>query len=155
MRARVVFDCMLYLQAAAAPHRVAPSFAAARAHGLELYLSNETLAEVREVLSRPALRVKFAALTPAAVASFLADVTAHATLLDDVAPRFPLPRDPKDAKWIDLAIAAGARYLVTRDKDLLDLRNDPVAGATLRAICPSLQILNPEEFVEVLGRAGP
>jgi len=31
--------------------------------------------------------------------------------------------DPKDAKYVDLAIATKADFLVTRDKDLLDLRN--------------------------------
>jgi predicted nucleic acid-binding protein len=33
-----------------------------------------------------------------------------------------LERDPKDAKYVDLAIATKADFLVTRDKDLLDLR---------------------------------
>lgn len=146
MRTRVVFDCMLYLQAAAAPHRVTPCFAAVRDRDLELCLSDATLAEVREVLSRPALRAKFPALTPQAVSVFLADVAARTTIIPDVPEQFVLARDPKDAKWIDLAVAAKARFLVTRDNDLLDMRTDTAAFAALRAASPSLEILNPGAF---------
>ena len=40
----------------------------------------------------------------------------------NIANVFVLERDPKDAKYVDLAIAAKADFLVTRDKDLLYLR---------------------------------
>lgn len=40
----------------------------------------------------------------------------------NIANIFVLERDPKDAKYVDLAIATKADFLVTRDKDLLDLR---------------------------------
>jgi len=33
-------------------------------------------------------------------------------------------RDPKDEKYIDLAVAMRANYLVSRDRGLLDLMND-------------------------------
>ena len=34
---------------------------------------------------------------------------------------FAYPRDPKDEPYVNLAVAAAADYVVTRDKDLLDL----------------------------------
>lgn len=40
----------------------------------------------------------------------------------NIANVFVLDRDPKDSKYIDLAIATKADFLVTRDNDLLDLR---------------------------------
>lgn len=40
----------------------------------------------------------------------------------NIANVFVLERDPKDAKYVDLAIATKADLLVTRDKDILDLR---------------------------------
>jgi putative PIN family toxin of toxin-antitoxin system len=47
-----------------------------------------------------------------------------AILLAQVSNDFRYPRDPDDEAVINLAIEAGARYLVSRDKDLLDLMND-------------------------------
>ncbi len=40
----------------------------------------------------------------------------------NIANVFVFDRDPKDAKYVDLAISTKADFLVTRDKDLLDLR---------------------------------
>ena len=35
-----------------------------------------------------------------------------------------LERDRKDEPYLDLALSANARYLISRDKDLLDLMQD-------------------------------
>jgi predicted nucleic acid-binding protein len=60
---------------------------------------------------------------------------------------FSYQRDPKDEPYIDLAIAAGASYLVSRDNDVLDLANPTDAdGARLRHLAPLLQILDPLSF---------
>jgi putative PIN family toxin of toxin-antitoxin system len=48
-----------------------------------------------------------------------------------------LPRDPKDEPYLNLALAVGAQYLVSRDKDLLDLMND----GSFRQRYPDLTIL--------------
>ena len=59
--------------------------------------------------------------------------------------RRPLPVcvDPDDQKFLDLAAACGARYLVTRDRDLLDLarHRDPV---------PPFRIVTPRELRALL-----
>ena len=59
---------------------------------------------------------------------------------------FSLPRDPDDEPYLNLAIAAGADYLVTWDKDLLDLMQD----ASFRAQYPRLTILNPVALLQIL-----
>lgn len=41
--------------------------------------------------------------------------------IKEVPRAFEYPRDPTDEPYINLAIAAHAKYLVSRDKDLLDL----------------------------------
>lgn len=146
----MVFDCMIYLQAAAAPHRSHPCFGAVLAGRCELCLSAPTLAEVRAVLHRPALRQKFRLLTQAGVDDFLANVKATATFLEQVPAVFQLPRDPKDEKWIDLSISAGASYLVTRDKDLLDLNLSSPEGTALAELAPSLKVLEPCPFLEAI-----
>lgn len=64
-----------------------------------------------------------------------------------VVPRtIELPRDPKDEPYINLALASGARYLVTRDKDVLDFRDDE----PLRRHAPNLSIVDPVALLREL-----
>ena len=44
--------------------------------------------------------------------------------LQDAPSRFRFPRDPDDEHILNLALEVGARYLVSRDNDLLDLAED-------------------------------
>ncbi len=46
-----------------------------------------------------------------------------------------------DNKFVDCAFAAGADYLVTNDRDFNILKKTPF---------PNIQILNMEQFIEVL-----
>jgi len=57
--------------------------------------------------------------------------------------RLPVCEDPDDQKFLDLAAACGARYLVTRDRDLLELaqHRDPV---------PPFRIVTPRELRALL-----
>jgi len=73
-------------------------------------------------------------------------VEARAELATDAPRVFELPRDPKDEPYINLAIAARARYLVTRDKNLLDLKDDEA----LRRLARALTILDPAAFLQDL-----
>jgi putative PIN family toxin of toxin-antitoxin system len=63
------------------------------------------------------------------------------------AARAPLPvcEDPDDQKFLDLAAACSARYLVTRDRDLLELarHRDPV---------PPFRIVTPRELRALLAQ---
>jgi uncharacterized protein len=52
---------------------------------------------------------------------------------------FKLERDPKDERYINLALASSAAYLITWDKDLLDLMDDK----GFRLQFPQLTILKP------------
>lgn len=46
----------------------------------------------------------------------------HACLIEPPAPRAPIRcKDPDDQKFIDLAVAAGANWLLTKDRELLKL----------------------------------
>lgn len=52
---------------------------------------------------------------------------------------------------MNLALAAGARYLVTWDNDLLDLTADGnTDGTLLKAQAPDLTILTPPEMMRIL-----
>lgn len=64
---------------------------------------------------------------------------------------FDLPRDPDDEPYINLAIEAGARFLVTRDRDLLDLMNwETKEGRGFQSRFAQLKILNPVDFLRML-----
>ncbi len=71
-------------------------------------------------------------------------------MLTGVPKAVALPRDPKDEPYLDLAIAAKAHYLVSRDLDLLDLMHD----ASFRQSQPGLVILDPAAFLQEIARQG-
>ena len=72
--------------------------------------------------------------------------------LTDVVPRvWTLDRDPKDEPYLNLALATKSQYLVTRDKDLLDLMVDE----TFRTQHPALQIIEPPTLLRKLQQASP
>jgi putative PIN family toxin of toxin-antitoxin system len=145
--ARAVFDCVALLQAAARPSGPAGAcLQAVRDGRLVLFISPEIMAEVRDVLTRPKTLRKFPALTSGAVDVFLQDLLDRASLLTDVPTAYTLDRDPKDEPYINLAIAAGAAYLVSRDKDLLDL----MADVDFRKQFPTMIILDPPALLRVL-----
>jgi predicted nucleic acid-binding protein len=106
------------------------------------------MAEVQKVLSRPSLQAKFSRLTPERVQQFLDRVQSKATEMTEVPKHLSLPRDPMDEPYLNLALAADAPYLVSRDHDLLDLMND----ADFRTRFPNLTILDPVAFLRALRR---
>ena len=149
---RVVFDTMLFLQAVGSGRGAA--YAALRrfeAGEFRLFVSRETLEEVRDVLSRPEIRRKLSLLTDERVDALIGLVENRATLVDPVPRRVSYERDPKDEPVLNLAIEAKAHYLVTRDNDLLDLmkENDP-DGNALRGQITGLTILEPGAFLAAL-----
>ena len=118
---------------------------------IELYLSRETLAEVEDVLTRPKFRNRFPSLTNEMIEAFLKDVKEKAIILKKVSAVFSYARDPKDEKYINLAVEAKADYIISRDKDLLDL----MTGYTdeckdFRRRFRKLKIVNPVEFLEII-----
>ena len=149
---RAVFDCMVFVQSAGRDTGPAAAcFRLVDAGIAELWVSPRVLAEVAEVLSRPRVLRQFRKLTPEKIAQFLADIAAKAKLLDAVPQAFSFPRDPKDEAYINLAIAVDASYLVSRDKDLLDLmRDDLPEGKVFRQQFPKLTILDPVAFLQAV-----
>ena len=123
---------------------------------VEIALSPDVLAEVRDVLKRPKLIAKYPALTPQAVDAFLAQYLRLAKWIDNVPEHYVLMRDPKDSKYLNLAIEASAPYVVTDDKDLLDLM-DPqsTAGIDFRTRFPEVEIVTPAAFAALIAKTVP
>ena len=143
---------MVFLQAVVS--RRGPAFALlafAEEGRLELLVSTETLAELREVLVRPAVQRKFPLLTMELVKAFLARLARFTTQVKDVPRKIQLDRDPDDEPYINLALAGGAHYLVTRDRDLLGLADGLGHEAVeVRRQCPELKVIDPAAFLRKL-----
>lgn len=144
---RAVFDCMVFLQAAASSTGPAAAcLQAVREGRLELVICRQIIVEVRDVLTRPKTLRKFPALTVEAVETFVRDIEALAVSLSDAPRVFVLERDPKDEPYLNLALASGAAYLTTWDRDLLDLMGDE----GFRRRLPGLIILEPPALLRAL-----
>jgi putative PIN family toxin of toxin-antitoxin system len=124
---------------------VAPVKAAVAAARAEVVMNDAVVAELARVL---AYRFGARTLTPDAQSKCLAEcgrVSARSVGPDARAERRSVPvcDDPDDQKFLDLAAACGAHYLVTRDRDLLELaqQRDPV---------PPFRIVTPRELHAVL-----
>jgi putative PIN family toxin of toxin-antitoxin system len=148
-RPRVVFDCNVLVQAIS--NQSGP---AGRALGLlkqnaiAVYISRAVLKELRLVLQYPIVRQKLPDLDDEQVDSFIRQLTFRGTLLRRVPHVFDYPRARQDEPYIDLAAAAKANYLVSRDKDLLSLATDrTLIGKHFRQRYPRLRVLNPVAFL--------
>jgi putative PIN family toxin of toxin-antitoxin system len=100
-----VFDCMVFVQALA--NAKGPAYACyelVRSSRLKLYVSPEVVAELHDVLYRPKVRRKLPALTDEAVEAFRRDIAGRAVMLSGVPEAFRLERDPKDERYINLAL---------------------------------------------------
>jgi putative PIN family toxin of toxin-antitoxin system len=143
---------MIYLQALTSSQGPAAALLRALEHDeFSLHASEEILAEVRDVLSRAAIRRKSPHLTDERVSAFLSRVRLKANVASQVSKRFTLKRDPKDEKYVDLGLHVGAGYLITRDRDLLDLMDEGTEdGRAFRRAHPELVVIEPVPFLRLL-----
>jgi putative PIN family toxin of toxin-antitoxin system len=140
-----VFDCVVYIQAVLSSR--GPAFAClalAEEEHVSLYISPDILDEVKRSLASPSLRRKYSAITDESVETFLARVVAAATLTQNPPAIFSLRRDPKDEPYLNLAIEQHVPFVVSRDKDLLDLMQDD----TFRKTYTWLTVIDPAGFLK-------
>ena len=132
---RYVFDTSVIVSALLFEHSTpAQAFYAAIDHG-ELLHSTGTFAELSDVLGRKRFDRY---ITREERERFLVKLLLHANLVEiDVEVR--ACRDPKDDKFLELAVCGGASCIVTGDSDLLVLN-------PFRRI----PVLTPNQFLSVL-----
>jgi putative PIN family toxin of toxin-antitoxin system len=119
---RVVFDCNVLLQAAARQKSVAASCLALAEKGLiQLFVSKEVLLEIEDVLNRPEVRACFPNLSDEIAGAFLKRLQNFSDFVSNVPRTFRYARDEDDESYINLAVEVGADFIVSRDRDLLDL----------------------------------
>ena len=151
-RPRVVFDCNVLLQAAASDN--GPSAKALRLleeGRIDVYLSRAVLKELRNVMQYPSVRAKLPSLNDKLIEQFINRLLFRGVLVHKVPHVFDLPRAKQDEPYIDLASAAKADYLVSRDNDLLFLATDhSLIAKQFRRRFHSLHVLNPVAFLAAL-----
>ena len=115
----VVFDTVVFVRALINPHSFWGRLVFEHSHEYRLFLTPQTLREYVEVLQRPELTSKFTAFKDIDVAR-LPEIFQQAEVV--TRKREPqISRDVKDNKFLAAAEAARAAYLVSEDRDLLDL----------------------------------
>ncbi len=148
----VVYDCMVFLQGLISESGVAVNCFELFENGLvELFVSEEVLAEIQDVITRPKLQAKYSRLTNERAEKLIEVLRTKATLIKDVPPVFNYKRDPKDEKYINLAAASGAVYIVSRDTDLLDLMTGfDNESKEFRQKFRPLKVIQPSEFLNII-----
>src|SRR5258706_896584 len=153
-RTRAVIDCNTYLQGLSSPRGPAArclQFAFERQ--FDLFISPVIMAELREALARPSV-IRKLKLRPERVDEYLAAIELVATMLDGFPRPFSYARDPDDAQYVNLALAANAKLIVSRDRDLLDLMDESKPdGHNFHIRFPELRILDPVAFLKDFKKA--
>ncbi len=152
MKIRVVFDCNTFLQAALNEESPAGSCYKLVEEGtIELFVSQEVLDEIEDVINRPQIRERFDTLTGERIESFLNSIKNLAVIVRKIPQVFSLPRDVDDEIYINLAVKCEADYIVTRDKDLIDLMtNYDIESKKFRQKFRPLKIVQPLEFLRIV-----
>ena len=130
---RLVFDTNVLISALLSPKSIAAKILNwAENNGTVLY-SEATLTELISVLNRP----KFSKyISPKDIAGLVIRIKA-VWLSVEIINQIKLCRDPKDDKFIDIAINGEASHIITGDNDLLVLH--PIE---------TISVINPRNFLD-------
>ncbi len=147
-----VFDTNIFLQSLLNPNSIAAKCLETVRNGkVKIFVSKETLAEIRDVVLRPNILARLPDADAAQIEAFIEDVSNISTIIRSVPKIFNFQRDPKDEIIVNLAVEAKAEYIVSRDKDLLDLMtgfNDDCKE--FRQRFRFLKVVEPLEFLRIV-----
>ncbi|SRR6266516_3299756 len=149
---KVVYDCNIFVQALINLNGpAARCVELAKAGSVLLFASPYVLAEVREIhLKTP---VKYG-ITAEQTDELARTIASFAILVTSVPEVYRHPFDPDDSHYVDLAVKADARLIVSRDGHLLMLADSGrKEGQDFQARFPALRILDPVQFLRELERA--
>lgn len=146
----LVFDCNVYAQALINPRGPAGECVEAALEGKVLVcLSRFLVNELRKLPGNPTMARFRMPLERAD--QLLAKLRPLAVFIEVPPVVFEHPIDPKDGPYIDLAVAAGANVITSRDKHLLNLTNPGIPwSADFRARFPWLRVMSPQALLKEL-----
>lgn len=134
---KAVVDTQLFLRAAINPNSLASKLIFDLDEMYVLVASKAIMTEVRNVLYKWEIRIKFPHLSDRIAERILAAFARAEIVEPEAVPS--ISRDPKDDKFIACALAANANYIVSEDKDLLVL--NPYKDIQIINALDSLHIL--------------
>lgn len=137
---RVVFDTVIFVRALLDPHSFSGRLLFDYLGKYRLFLSAPLVEEILEVLGRKEIVERFhlrQSNYPEAMARLLKSLD-RAEIIQ-INKILSVSRDPKDDKFLATAMEANADYLVSADKDLLDLK-----------VYAGVKIINAEIFLKLL-----
>jgi putative PIN family toxin of toxin-antitoxin system len=140
----VVFDTVLFVRALINPNGPGGRLMFERAGEYRMVISMPMLVEIPEVLTRSELSRKYRGLATRNLQATLA-ILAQANVVE-VTTIPPVCRDPNDDKILATAVAAGADYIVSEDKDLLSLGSHE--GVQIVTTASFLALLEAREYSE-------
>ena len=108
----------------------------AKLEKLHLIISYEILWEFEEVIKRP----KFG-FSPEQILNAIEQIKSISEIIETSIKLDIVKRDPDDNKVIETALEGKADYIISGDKDLLDLKEHN-----------SIKIINAREFLEVFNK---
>lgn len=123
--ARIVVDTNVLISRALLPKSVSAQAVRRAVDRGVLLMSEATLAELAEVLARPKFDAYVSASDRRAFFSSLVEFVE----IVPITTAIRACRDPRDDKFLDLAVSGDAGWLVTGDQDLLVL--NPYAGIAI------------------------
>ncbi len=153
----VIFDTVALVQSAINPNGAAGKCLAYFEQGkISVAVSRATLAEVKDVLSRPHIRQRYKHITDEIVTGLTQLLSYRGLYVRNVGRHFTYPRDPDDEPYLNLAVEISADYLISRDNDLLDLMDwNREEGREFQRRFRFLKIVTPEEFLRIMEQPAP
>jgi putative PIN family toxin of toxin-antitoxin system len=116
---RVVFDTVVLVRGLIGPYSLWGQLLFDFSPAYELVVSADIVQEYLEVIHRPRISRKFRPATGRDLAAMLKIISKATTVEPSHVPM--ICRDPEDDKFLAVAIASQAAFIVTEDTDLLDL----------------------------------
>jgi putative PIN family toxin of toxin-antitoxin system len=117
---RVVLDTVIFVRALINPHGKWGRLLFKLSERYVVVLSPEIIEEILSVLYRPSLRQRFPEMAePARLKRILA--TLEEAEVVEPTKKLSLCRDPHDDKFFECAIEGRAQYIVSEDRDILDV----------------------------------
>lgn len=136
---RIIIDTVVFVRSLINPHSRSGKIVFSHSKIYQLFVSEPIVKEILEVLKRPELTSKFHSLKKMNFKKIL-EILSHAQAVE-ISSIPDVSRDPEDNIFIATAQEANADYLITEDKDLLDLKE-----------YQGIKIINTDSFLQVLGK---
>jgi putative PIN family toxin of toxin-antitoxin system len=111
-----------------------------RAKKIEVYFSKSTFEELQEVIQYQGIKEK---LNFSKLSKIMTDLKYSCIFLEPK-EKVEFQRDPKDAKFLELALSSRVDFLVSEDKDLLELNLSDLNIST------PIKIINLKKFIELV-----